>query len=373
MRINLPILFSQNDSRWANKLLGFNKDTRYNIDNYGCLISCIAMICRYYGKNDNPETINDKLCNLGTGLGFIDGTGNYIYGSVKKIYSDISEEFVRTPNLLTNNEVDKIKSSLDNGNPVIIQIDYSPKTVEFNTHFVVVVDYNTNDENDLTIIDPIGGKKKSLKEYLGWYRLSMRKSIETVIFYSGPKPDQNSAGMMLIPKDIFPDLVHGSTEWDKTVAKYLPDESPKQKNFEDVQKVLSAHFGRVTEAERMREEVSRELIVAKTEIMNLNDKLANTQSKCQRDLALKETELSAIYSGAKSIDAVKQEYQSTISFLELQLRHEQKRKGELEIELAQCKSSNEVVQNASQLINSGFFLYNYIKPIFQYFLKFLGK
>ncbi len=43
--------FSQQDPRWADKTIGFSNSS---IRNYGCAVSCVAMVFKYYGINIDP-------------------------------------------------------------------------------------------------------------------------------------------------------------------------------------------------------------------------------------------------------------------------------------------------------------------------------
>ena len=173
--ITLPKLISQQDSRWANILLGFNTDSTFNIKNYGCLLSCLAMGLCYYDYNTDPEDLNNKLKKVG---GFVSG-GNYVWHSVEKITDKMKEALVRVGdvNPASDNQVKQIKNALDDGYPVILHIDYNPKTVPDDQHWVLAVGYNPADENDITIVDPLGGTIKSLKSYLGWFRPSLRRTL----------------------------------------------------------------------------------------------------------------------------------------------------------------------------------------------------
>src|SRR3990167_7452091 len=139
MKINLPILYSQWDERWAKLLLGFNSDPQFDFYNYACLIASLAMGCRYFGKEVDPVILNDKLKEI---KGYTKGGGNYVWGSITKIFSDIKENKVETPSLLTDTQIGEIKTAIDNGYPVIIGIDYNPKDVDFDSHYVVIVGYN---------------------------------------------------------------------------------------------------------------------------------------------------------------------------------------------------------------------------------------
>jgi len=177
--MNLPKLYSQQDSRWSQKLLGFNTDPQYNIYDYGCLITSLAMVASYYGKDTNPEHINESLKKV---KGFSNG-GFYNWGSVKKVYKDLKEHWVGTPDPLTNDQINRIKDALDNGFPVMVQIDYNPRTVKLDMHYVLIIGYDPSDENNFTIADPLGGEIVSMKKYLGWWRPNVRRTIEQFIIY----------------------------------------------------------------------------------------------------------------------------------------------------------------------------------------------
>ena len=196
MRVNFDIVYDQGDSRWGSEFLGFNTQLPYNLANYGCLDSCLAMVCKYFGKGEDPLALNNYLKSK---KGFTVDSGLYIYGSLTRCYPDIIEKRTETPSLITDAQIQEIKTALDSGFPVVCQIDYNPKTVANDMHFVAIVDYNPNDENDFTIADPLGGQFKSLKSYLGWWKPNARKTIEQYIIYEGPKPKQ-SAGQTTIDK-----------------------------------------------------------------------------------------------------------------------------------------------------------------------------
>ena len=80
------------DSRWGNVFLGFNTQLPYNIYNFGCLITCIAMVCKYYGKEENPLSINDKLKKVN---GFVSG-GNYVPDAIENDRKSVPEWRERT-------------------------------------------------------------------------------------------------------------------------------------------------------------------------------------------------------------------------------------------------------------------------------------
>jgi hypothetical protein len=189
-QIYLPQLFMQTDPKWAQLLLGNNKDPKFNFYNYACLITCLAMVTTYYRKPENPQQINELLKSV---KGFTKDSGNYIWGSITKAFGDINEvRVVDTPNKLIDAQMQEIKASIDSGHPVMVQLDYNPKTVANDTHYVLIIGYNPDDENDFTIADPLVKGIHSLKDYLHDLRPTARDSIYKYVLYEGPKPSGNT-------------------------------------------------------------------------------------------------------------------------------------------------------------------------------------
>jgi hypothetical protein len=89
---------------------------------------------------------------------------------------------------VSDTQVKQIKDALDAGYPVLLHIDYNPKDVDDDMHWVVAVAYNPSDENDFTIVDPIDGTLKSLKKYLGWFRPSFRRTVIDYCLLIGKAP-----------------------------------------------------------------------------------------------------------------------------------------------------------------------------------------
>lgn len=364
MKINLPVLYNQQDSRWANVLLGFNTDTKYNFYNYACLLCSFASVSRYFGKAVDPISLNDKLKALGGGAGFTIGSGEYIYGAITKVFSDIKEKLVNAPMPLTDAQLGEIRSAIDDGYPVIVQIDYNPRTVYNDMHFVTLVDYNVNDENDFTIFDPIGGVYKSLKAYLGWLKPSARKTIEKYLVMRGPVPAQ-SGNTVAVDSRVFPVIVHGSGEWDKSVGEYLPGNDPRETNFPDIQRVVNGYKSDATASKTRANELESKLSIANTEITNLNDKVANIESKCQRDIELKNAEIIALKQAQPNIDKLKSEYLSKIGVLEEDLRDLQKANGIQSTKITELETKLKQAQNDGETLNAFEKLIQYVKRIWQ--------
>lgn len=298
--INLPVLYSQFDIRWGNKILGNNTDPIYNIYNDGCLVTVLASILMYFGISIDPAMLNDDLVQKN---GFPKGSGEYIWGSVVQLFSQILEYRTVTPGKLTDQQMGDIRSAIDSGFPVVIQIDYNPKTSNLESHFVCIVAYDPNDENNLTIYDPLGGKIHSLKDYLGWFDPGVRDTIQQYAIYKGPLPVTANLDTMIIQKSIFPPLVHGSTQWDQTVGKYLSGD-PKQTDFSALEAFVSSlqDSAKQSGQDSANSQAIQDLAVAKQEISNEQENLALFQQQRQNELTTFQAHTDALNTVIKQKD-----------------------------------------------------------------------
>jgi hypothetical protein len=135
---------SQMDPDWKDKLLGF--DTKSTIGEYGCLLTSISMVVNYFGYEETPDTLNEKMKAVG---GF---QGAFIIPA--KIPAAL-------PGMLYRNYVQcyehpapltEIDAALSAERPVIVEIDRSPSS-GVQSHWVVI--YNKEkEEDDYLILDP---------------------------------------------------------------------------------------------------------------------------------------------------------------------------------------------------------------------------
>ncbi len=347
MKITLPILYSQWDDRWAKNLLGFNTDPKFNMYNYGCYVTAWAMVCRYYGKEVDPGQLNQKLKDLGPKKGF-DG-GNYVPGGVHLLYGDIKETRTATPSAVTDAQLGEIRTAIDNGYPVICGIDVNPRTVAYDSHFVVLVDYNPNEENDFTIADPLGGKLRSLKDYLGWLVPGVRNTIYSYVITSGPKPKYGGE-MIPILKEHYELYIKNHDQWHKLVHYLKPEADPNDTLFEDIQTVIAGIKSRQTDLENQLATAIEDKQLAETEVANQKDKLANAQAECQRELKLQKAEYEAQISAIPNVSKLEAQYKGMISDLEGQLREAQKQVGLRDLEITRLKGDVEVAGLLEKLL-----------------------
>jgi len=323
MKINLSVIFSQWDSRWGKLYLGFNTRLPWNIYNYGCLLSCLAMVCRYYGKNEDPASLNELLKKY---RGFADG-GNYIYGSLTRCYSDIKKKRIDTPSSLTDGQLQEIKTALENGYPVMFEIDYNPRTVKADQHFVLCCGYNPSNENDFLIADPLGGKLRSLKDYLGWYKPSARKSIEQYIIYEGKTPTE-SGGKVSIDKKELAVLNFVKEQWVKLISYLEIGSDPSTTHYEDVQRVIGGFKSRVTDLQKQLDTATTEVNNRIEQVSRLNEQLLQ-QDKLQKALSI---QLKDALKNQGNLTGV---YEARIKDLQGQVNALSKEKGGLNIIISQ--------------------------------------
>jgi len=148
--------YSQRDSRWGNILLGYNTNLPYTIGNFGCLITCLA---NYVGKT--PTEINNTLK---ANNGFVSG-GLFVWGKSTTI--GLTQTYVSPfySDAVSTYGLNKMRELIDNGYPLLTEVDFYPSTVNEDMHFVLVIGY---DDNDIFYaIDPWTGTEVNLTIYGG--------------------------------------------------------------------------------------------------------------------------------------------------------------------------------------------------------------
>ena len=147
--IDIPPL-SQKDPRWKDIKLG---NSNLTIGSDGCLDTCFAMA---FGVR--PDEFNARMKEVG---GF---TGARIYWQmVKKAYPD-SEYLKYIECWYIPAPLNEIDALLARGVPVMVQVDYNPKTTYIDQHWVLIIGKNGN---DYIANDPIDGKRVSFRERYG--------------------------------------------------------------------------------------------------------------------------------------------------------------------------------------------------------------
>lgn len=333
------------DSRWSGILLGYNTQAQFNIYNYGCLINCLAMVARYYNKAYDPAGINKAFKDMGAGKAFVAGGGDYVWGGFHLLFGDIEEKRIRTPDLLSDAQIGEIKSAIDAGYPVMVQLDVNPRTVENDQHFVLIVGYDPNDENNFTIADPLGGKLHSMKDYLGWFKPNARNTIEQYAIYKGPVP-KIPASSIPVPADVFPVLVHKSTQWDQTTNEYLPGQDPAKTTFDNLKAVITGIKSRITD-------LTNQVASAQADSKSKDERISNLEGQVLQEQNLKKDLTDKLNDALKSSAQVVGVYEGKLKEKQGSIDTLIKEKGDLNTQLAQAQAQLKASQDELKKAKEG--------------------
>jgi hypothetical protein len=140
MTFNL-IRYSQQDPQWKNTPIGPGPDT---IGYIGCALTSLAMYASSWGYTETPATLNKKL----TANGGITADELLVWGAISKLYPQIQNTGLTICN--GNAPLSQINASLAAGQPVIVEVDYSPGP-GLQTHWVLLY---AQQGNDYLVQDP---------------------------------------------------------------------------------------------------------------------------------------------------------------------------------------------------------------------------
>lgn len=196
----LPVVpLSQNDLRWKNSLLGQSNRT---IGEFGCFLTCVAMILNAYGENLTPSEANNRFLQLPSGA---NGTGfnrdTLFFNAPVAAFDHIRNDgnfkpFQNTgatfadfdPNLL-----DHLNQHLITGGLALLQVDKTPAAAynpNVDQHWVFV---QVGNGNDYQIVDPLDGGVKSLVASYGQPGSGqsptdkLKNSIKSALLYSSSR------------------------------------------------------------------------------------------------------------------------------------------------------------------------------------------
>jgi len=135
MAIKLPQIYSQLDPKWKNQKLGTSS---VSLGGFGCLVSVMAMVACYYGKDETPATLDTWLTK---NKGYQDRNLYKWFEGLTKKYPDIKcEGLFGVPYPLNKTQEAEIDNELSNERPVVVQVDYNPMTAVLDGHWCLIVD-----------------------------------------------------------------------------------------------------------------------------------------------------------------------------------------------------------------------------------------
>lgn len=143
---------SQVDPRWAGNKLGTSNTT---IGGYGCLITSVSMMLKYFNFDTDPARLNKLLINNG---GYYNGN-LFTWSKVSAFYPPVTFAYRYNGALL-----DKIDEQLVKNRPVIIHVDFIPTTPYIDEHWVLVVG---KVNGSYIINDPKDGKQLKFEDRYG--------------------------------------------------------------------------------------------------------------------------------------------------------------------------------------------------------------
>ncbi len=145
------ISFDQSDNIWKDDIMVPNK----TISAKGCALTCMAMLLHSNGQNVTPRLLNNYV---------IENSGYNLNGDlnwhVARRYGSSLIQYAGWDNF----SLDRIKTLLHSGNPVIMMVN----NTSINKHFIIITGYENEGivPKDFTIINPAGGKVQKLSVYL---------------------------------------------------------------------------------------------------------------------------------------------------------------------------------------------------------------
>lgn len=295
MILDVPIL-GQRDSRWASILLGYNTST-YTIGSHGCLVTSLSMLI---GKT--PDQVNQILKDNG---GFLAGGGLFIWGkaSVLGLTCQYTSSSYSGP--VTDLGVTKAKEYLDQGFPLIAEVDFNPATVAEEQHYVVVVGY---DGEDFIMNDPWTKDRVSMDKYGGF-----RRAIVQFRVYDKRFQETTLNPTVQVDSKVFENLVRKSTAWDNVYKKLNVSDSEtivqanldKMIGYEDIigqrDKALSDAQSKLTDLKNQLDALSSENEQLKTTLNDIKVGLNQKVSDLQAQLNTRDTQILDLSSKIKGL------------------------------------------------------------------------
>jgi len=162
--------YSQRDTKWASQLLGYNTNPQYNIGGWGCLITAYG---NYTGKT--PSEINQILKDNN---GFTTGSGNFIWSKCTTLGINQTYLSPRYNGPVTSQGIDKIKDFIQNGYPLICEIDFNPSTSTEEMHYVLLMGFDNDTiyacdgwTGTIISLDVYGGAKRAIIQFKAYDKI----------------------------------------------------------------------------------------------------------------------------------------------------------------------------------------------------------
>ena len=181
------VRYSQQDPRWKSDRLGNGGDT---IGHIGCALTSVAMYASGWGFTEAPGNLNTRLKGVG---GFVGQA--IVWSAITKLYPQIKF------NGLTLCEssaapISDISSSLNSGQPMVVEVDFSPAG-GLQTHWVLL--YKAVNGDFLMLDpwpDPVDSGEATLMSRFG-HGTKLQRAIKAIAWYhcsEAPTPPSPTPG-----------------------------------------------------------------------------------------------------------------------------------------------------------------------------------
>lgn len=168
-----PIRYSQQDPQWKDDKLGDGPET---IGRIGSGLTCVAMYASGWGLMETPSTLNQKLQSVG---GFV--RQGIVWAAVTRLYPQIKSTGL-TICRTSGAPLADISSSLEAGQPAIVEVDFSP-AAGLQTHWILLY---AKLGNDYLMLDPwpypIETEQATLMSRYG-QGTSLERAIKSIAWY----------------------------------------------------------------------------------------------------------------------------------------------------------------------------------------------
>jgi hypothetical protein len=192
--------YSQNDPQWKTHKLGHGPKT---LGQFGCLLSCMAMMLTGFGENYTPLSLNNTLLPRSGQEGFDGSNVFFLAPAILIDHVKFFDNWMPLPNTGATfakhdpNLINRIDQELAAGQAVIFQVDMDPgDPYNFGTeqHWVFAL---AKQGNDYLVLDPTDGRPVSLLTRFGSPGRPLAEVIKSALIYRSDKTRIKHAGAQL--------------------------------------------------------------------------------------------------------------------------------------------------------------------------------
>lgn len=184
------------------------------------------------------------------------------------------------------------------------------------------------------LIAEVGSTGNSTGNHLHWETRLNEQTFDPSTNFDGgftAYEDKVPAAQVAVEADVYPHIIHGSTEWDKASQKYLPDRNPRDTQAEDLDRVVAGIRSRTTDLEK-------QLADAQVEVANREEQVARLKAQCQESENLRLDLNKSLNDTLKKLSEVAGVYEGQLKDKQGTIDRMAKEKGTLNKQVAQLQT-----------------------------------